>query len=285
MDSTVGMINPTTHAISEFTLPTSGRAWGIATGPDGNIWYRQTQPPRVGMINVTTYAITQFAIPNTYGDSVSAGITAGPDGNLWFTVGTGLGDINPTTHSINLYPIPSGGGAYDITAGPDGNLWFTETAGKIGMINPTTFAVSEFADPASPADPLGIASGPDGNLWFADGHLGRANPSTDAITSFPVTASRGITTGPDGNLWFTYGSNILVATLATSQLVVTAQPPSSVTAGSGFGLTVTAEDSSGNPITSFNGTVTVAVGNNPTGAALGGTLSVQPPAVSPHSRD
>ena len=57
--------------------------------------------------------------------------------------------------------------------------------------------------------------------------------------------------------------------------MVTQQPPASVTAGSGFGLTVQAEDGSGNLITSFNGTVTVALANNPGGATLGGTLSVQ----------
>ena len=47
---------------------------------------------------------------------------------------------------------------------------------------------------------------------------------------------------------------------------MTQQPPASVTAGSGFGLTVQAEDSSGNLITSFNGTVTVALASNPGGA-------------------
>ena len=43
------------------------------------------------------------------------------------------------------------------------------------------------------------------------------------------------------------GSNILVATLTSSEtdLVVTQQPPSSVTAGSPFGLTIQAEDASG----------------------------------------
>jgi hypothetical protein len=45
-------------------------------------------------------------------------------------------------------------------------------------------------------------------------------------------------------------------------------------AGSGFDLTVQAEDSSGNLITSFNGTVTVALASNPGGATLGGTLTV-----------
>ncbi len=55
--------------------------------------------------------------------------------------------------------------------------------------------------------------------------------------------------------------------------VVTAQPPASVTAGSDFGLTVTAENASGGVDTSFNGTVTVALSNNPGGGTLGGTLT------------
>ena len=52
------------------------------------------------------------------------------------------------------------------------------------------------------------------------------------------------------------------------------QPPASLTAGTPFGLTVEVEDSSGNIETSFNGTVTVALANNPGGATLGGTLTV-----------
>ena len=55
---------------------------------------------------------------------------------------------------------------------------------------------------------------------------------------------------------------------------MTQQPPASVTAGSPFGLTVQAEDSSGNLDSSFNGTVTVALASNPGGATLGGTLTV-----------
>ena len=60
----------------------------------------------------------------------------------------------------------------------------------------------------------------------------------------------------------------------TWHFVVTVQPSASVTAGSGFGLTVTAEDSLGNVDSSFNGTVSVALYNNPDGASLGGILTV-----------
>ena len=56
-------------------------------------------------------------------------------------------------------------------------------------------------------------------------------------------------------------------------VLVTEQPPATVTAGNVFGLTVEAEDSSGNLLSSFNGTMTVALANNPSGATLGGTLT------------
>ena len=62
--------------------------------------------------------------------------------------------------------------------------------------------------------------------------------------------------------------------LAASQLGITQQPPSSVTAGSGFGLQAAIEDSYGNVETGDDSTaVTTALANNPTGATLGGTLS------------
>ena len=61
---------------------------------------------------------------------------------------------------------------------------------------------------------------------------------------------------------------------AATHFVVAVQPPSHVTVGSGFGLIVSAVDQSGVVATTFNGTVTVALVNNPGGATLGGTLSV-----------
>jgi hypothetical protein len=59
-----------------------------------------------------------------------------------------------------------------------------------------------------------------------------------------------------------------------TRLVVTTQPPASVSTGSGFGFTVTAEDGSGNPATTFTGSVAVALANNPGGSALGGVRTL-----------
>jgi streptogramin lyase len=274
----IGMINPTTDVISEFPIKTRNAGPGsITAGPDGNLWFTE-RDDKIGMINPTTHAVTEFAIPTN--DSSPVAITAGPDGNLWFTESLDyLGEINPTTHAITQFG--TSGQGEGITTGPDGNLWFGDSAGIV-KFNPTTHVMATFA---TSNGPIGVTAGPDGNVWFTEDYaavpqnIGQINPTTGAITEYPihefVNGPSAITAGPDGNLWLTQTrgqSAISVATLSSSQLVVTQEPPASVTAGAPFGLTVEAEDSSGNLIDSFNGTVTVAMGYNP-GQPLGGTLT------------
>jgi hypothetical protein len=58
------------------------------------------------------------------------------------------------------------------------------------------------------------------------------------------------------------------------QLVATSSPPATVTAGQAFGLTLTAEDASGNVDFSYNAAVTLALASNPGGAVLGGTTTI-----------
>jgi uncharacterized repeat protein (TIGR01451 family) len=213
----IGQINPTTHAIVDFTLPASGgRPAGITNGPDGNLWFTVQTGNSVGLINPATDAVVEFPIPSP--GATPLGITAGPDGNLWFTeqfstssYGGQIGQINPTTHVITEFPTPTAASSPAfITAGPDGNLWFTEEKGnEIGQINPTTHAIAEFPLPNAGSAPQGITSGPDGNLWFtelAGNKIGQINPTTHAIAEFPIPTATSlpelITSGPDGNLWF-----------------------------------------------------------------------------------
>jgi hypothetical protein len=156
--------------------------------------------------------------------------------------------INPVTHAITEFPYPpaNSSNAYykEITAAPDGNLWFsTFFQGNVETINPVTHAITEPPIPYTGSQPLGITEGPDGNVWFND-------PGTDSIAV--------VTLDPT----------------SSTHLVITQQPPSSVTASSPFGLTVQAEDSSGNLVSSFNGTVAVGLASNPGGTTLGGTVTV-----------
>jgi hypothetical protein len=65
-----------------------------------------------------------------------------------------------------------------------------------------------------------------------------------------------------------------VVSAAPAVLVITSGPPSSLTAGSGFGLTVDVEDAYGNLVTGYGSEVTVGLAGGPGDAALGGTLGV-----------
>ena len=73
-------------------------------------------------------SIIEYPIPNPTGMPWS--ITSGPDGALWFIeyLGNQIGRIDPTTHVITEYaiPTPNSGACTGITSGPDGALWFTE---------------------------------------------------------------------------------------------------------------------------------------------------------------
>src|SRR5271165_852654 len=57
-----------------------------------------------------TAGIAEF--PVTSG-STPFGVTQGPDGNVWFTEKTAgqIGMLNPITHAISEFPIPTSSGA------------------------------------------------------------------------------------------------------------------------------------------------------------------------------
>ena len=64
-----------------------------------------------------------------------------------------------------------------------------------------------------------------------------------------------------------------VTPIAASQLVISTQPPTSLTAGTPFNMTVTAEDPFGNVATSFSGSVGLGLSSNPGSGSLGGILT------------
>jgi streptogramin lyase len=244
--SAIGMINPTTHAVSSFSTPTaSSNPQGITAGPDGNLWFTESAVHKVGVINPTTHAISEFSVPKVKGVLARPfAITAGPDGNVWFAengAAQRIGEINPTTHAISQFPISQPGGALagvGITAGPDGNIWFTGAA-YLGAINPTTHAITYYSLHYGD-NPYGIVTGPDGNLWFTDTavvngsaqqSIGMFNPATQAESLFgPTTGNNGyppwgITAGPDGDLWFAVQSGQIGQINPTTDAITEYQVP------------------------------------------------------------
>ena len=203
-------------SISEFStgLTPSIGLWGIAQGPDGNLWFTEETNNGVGRITPGAI-ISEFT--SGFPTGSPRGITTGPDGNLWVAQAGGDGAIARVTKTgvVTDFPVPTAGDPTDIAAGPDGNLWYVDPAANlIGRITPEG-SITEFTDGLDAnAAPNAITKGPDGKLWFTEKGTGRIGKITTGgvITEFTSGLSGGdepgdIATGPDGNLWFTLNSD------------------------------------------------------------------------------
>jgi len=226
-------------SVQEYPTPTAAAGpIGIAAGPDGRVWFTESDASRIGRI-APGGSVSEYVLPV---DATPTGIAAGPDGNLWFTEQgrNKVGSITPTG-IVAEYDL----GTLDalpttIAAGPDGNLWFTELGGNaIGRITPVG-AVTEFGLPTAGANPTGIAAGPDGDLWFTE-QLGKIGKITTAgvVSEYNVPTAGagplGITAGPDGNLWFTEYTGHKIGKITTAGVVTEYSVP---TTGAGpFGIT------------------------------------------------
>lgn len=207
------------QCFTEFRVSPSTYPSGIASGPDGNVWFTEFGVGSVGdIMPAAPNAFSEFNVST--GDIRPAGIAAGPDGNLWFVEITGnkIGRILPMSpNTITEFPLPTANAKpQDIVAAPDGKLWFTEGIGKVGFIDPNSpNAITEIAVPSGQGAG-GIAVGPDGNVWFAEtfvsgndngDKVARVGLPSHVITEFTIPTANcapgDITSGPDGNLWFT----------------------------------------------------------------------------------
>jgi streptogramin lyase len=227
----IASINPTTGATTNFPVLIPGaNLASLAVGSDGNLWFSDKANGAIGMFNPTTHTSTEFPLPRVR--DTPGLITPGPNGDLFFTAFIGesssyaIGEINPTTQAITMTSLPNGQAIpIAITAGPDGNVWFNEQIGtgfKIGMLDPTTDVITDFAGGSSG----GITTGPDGNLWYdGQGMLTEFDPSTHVATSFPLPAGVSV----PGQVEFPTGGTTIVSSpgntlsFIAQNFIVTAQ--------------------------------------------------------------
>jgi len=240
-------------AIGDYVVPTyGGQPTGIATGPDGALWFTEQGYAKIGRITPAG-AITEYQVDNsTYGSPSQ--IAAGPDGALWFTQTPVsqtyyIGRIT-TTGTISEYLIPASYtcNAQDITAGPDGAVWFTCPGGSGSGIGRITSGGTVTLFHLSTTNGNQIAAGPDGALWFTAwgfSQIGRIT-TAGAVTVYTIPTANsypaGITAGPDGALWFAEPGAGQIGRITTAG-AITEYPiptpesgPSGITAGPGGAL-------------------------------------------------
>jgi streptogramin lyase len=265
----IGRIMPDGTHNTEFSIPSSNSGpLQITSGPDGGLWFSEVNAHKIGRLDPATGHVAEFPVSNVTAYSEGGtSLAFGPDGDLWFTEPSAnmIGRITPDGSQIIELPIPTPGSVpVGITAGPDGNLWFVERNGnQIARINPSNYSVREFKIPTANSIPEQVTTAPDGNLWFTEysaDKIGRISPD-GKIEEFatPISGSRpySITAGPDGNIWFTENGASKIGelnlTLPASRFVVSA--PSTSTAGTPFGITITALDAANRTVTGYTGTV------------------------------
>ncbi len=260
-----------------FDLATGANPYGIAAGPDGNLWITETDANNINRMTPAGVMI-RYAIPTLA--SQPKGITAGPDGNLWFVeyAGNKVAKITPQG-VITEYPLnTAAAGPQEITVGPDGALWFTmNSVSRIGRIT-TTGTLSEYSLPTA-TGPYAIASGPSGsNTLYVTAVTSnqilvlKTDGSVQATLTIPTAASspKGITFS-NGAAWFTENLGNKIGR------VVSASPTSTTYTVSETALPSTQNyDSSRAPLGITNGpgdTVWyVGAGNTATGGSSGSRI-------------
>jgi len=216
-----------------------------------------------------TLAVTNCTVVDNLADSAGGGLWA-----------NGLTTrLDNTLIALNT----SGSGTPDDVDGsvfPTSAYNLTGTGGSGGLVNGTNGNQVGVADPG--LDPNGLQNngGPTQTIALLANSpaidAGSNALAVDPRTYQPLTTDqRGIGFSRIVNNTVDIGACEFQTTpTAATHLSFTVQPPSAVLTGSAFGLVVSAEDISGVVTPSFNGTVSVALLNNPGGATLGGTVSV-----------
>jgi streptogramin lyase len=86
-------------SLKVFAMPKGTRPSGMASGPDGNIWFTDWSGNTIGRMSPSG-TLRQFPLPKP--NSQPTGITAGPDNRLWFTEGSRIGSIGTTVPEAQL---------------------------------------------------------------------------------------------------------------------------------------------------------------------------------------
>jgi streptogramin lyase len=194
--------------VQEFPLPvTDAKPGGITTGPDGALWFVETNKNRVRSITLSG----AVSGPITARDAPTG--IASAFGAVWITEPGGSGHVArafPGDSAVTEFAVSaSTAEPQGIVVGPDGLLWYADhKRDVIGRVTSSGVATDVAATQGS--KPWDIALGPDGNLWFTEqggsGTIGKVTPG-GAVTSFPIPTAASepteIVAGADGALWFT----------------------------------------------------------------------------------
>jgi hypothetical protein len=211
----VGHINPVTHEVGTFGIPTkAGFPENIVTGPDDELWFTESEASQIGRIVAAGGVISEFPTLTTKGRPL--GITPGSDGNMWFV----------EEHGDQVGRIGSG------TPGPLESAPTVSGGGRVGTPQLCNVSWSPWARQLPSASLFGF----DGYSWLLDG-----SPIAAGQTYTPTAAQVGHQLSCAETVTYPL---LTVSSSATSAAVLVNQPPAAAAPPAALGApTVTLKQS------------------------------------------
>ena len=249
-NNAIGEVTLSGNTWQEFTtgITANAQPFGLVRDTNGNLWFAERGAPvgsppvagvgKIGFFNTSTHAVVENAIPTSTGQP--DGMTYDAANNVvWFAednsphIGsftvTTTGTVTITEHVSNSNANPPN--PHMVALDSAGNVWYSEQGSdQIGEYNPNNGTTKHFSAAGSICPTPGVTPTPctntyidaiaidsNGTVWFDEtqtAQLGSLNPSTSAITLFPLT-SHG---GPGDGLAVDSQNNVWVSMLFTKQL-------------------------------------------------------------------
>ena len=214
----------------------------MVKGPDGALWFLETNPGINKLARVTTGgSFTEYAMPASI--TFPSGLVSGPDGNLWFDDEASPAHLVKSTTGGSMQEFggaPSSLG--ELAIGPDGNIWAPEYQTNFDdAFNTSGALVHHFATGYS-AQNVYITAGQN-NLFVGSYSSTLGEMSTSgAASSFnlnPPVANgmRQLTMGADGNLWIADENDNVIVKVNPASGAVLASYPVPTANGSPWGIT------------------------------------------------
>jgi streptogramin lyase len=187
--SRIGKLDPVTGALQEFPMPAAVTCPDtLAVATSGTLYLGFCQPRQPATVQPDGSIMILTGLPTTaYGL-----LRSGPDDGILVTGELGQNNLQRLTQRGTViddklpdtYSTPT-----DAVVGPGGKIWFTEAAeNRVGVLDPTTHAVKEFAVPTPLASPTGITVDANGTVWFTerDGNAVASITPAGTIHEYPL---------------------------------------------------------------------------------------------------
>jgi virginiamycin B lyase len=184
----LGRFDPTTHAFTEYALPSPGANLGleiINRGAGDDLLFGLPNTNQIGVFNVATHRFTTYTSPTPL--SLPQGIAVA-DGAIWFTetLGQKLARVDPVTGEITEFPLAKFD-PLDLTqlvpfpsammTAADGNLYIlngtTFGGDSITRFDPVTHALTNIRTPTVASGPCDFDASSTDTLWFGELSAGR----------------------------------------------------------------------------------------------------------------